>query len=103
MSERSDRRGKRAKGARRQYAPEFRQEAVLLAARIGVAAAAGQLGVPASLLYGWQGKARAARQDAQVEQAQASEIARLKRQLADQAEELAILKKAAAYFARTSK
>ena len=32
--------------------------------------------------------------------AQAHEIARLKRQLAEQAEELAIVKKAAAYFAK---
>ncbi len=74
-----------------------------LAARVGVADAAAQLGVAPGLLYVWQGKAKQAGQGAKVEQAQAAEIARLKRQLADQAEELAILKKAAAYFARTSK
>ena len=55
------------------------------------------------VLYTWQGKAKQANQGAKVEQAQAAEIARLKRQLAKQTEELAILKKAAAYFARTSK
>ena len=103
MIEKTSRGSKQSKVARRQYAPEFRQEAVVLAARVGVVAAAGQLGISPALLYGWQGKARSLRQDAQVEQAQSAEIARLKRQLADQAEELAILKKAAAYFARTSK
>lgn len=66
-------------------------------------AASGQLGAPVSLPYSWQGKARTARKDAQVEREQAAEIARLKRLLADQAEDNAILKKAAAYFARTSK
>lgn len=89
-------------GSRSRYTPEFRQEALLLAARIGVADAAEQLGVASGLVYSWQGKARQANQGAKAEQAQTAEIARLKRQLADQAEELAILKKAAAYFARTS-
>lgn len=37
------------------------------------------------------------------ENEQATEIARLKRQLAEQAEELAILQKAAAYFAKRLK
>jgi transposase len=94
----------RAAGAtRRRHTEEFRREALLLAARTGVASAATELGIQPSLLYGWQGKARAAREGAQVEQAQSAEIARLKRQLAEQSEELAILKKAAAYFARASK
>lgn len=87
----------------RPVTPELRQEALLLAARVGVADAAAQLGVAPGLLYVWQGKAKQASQGAKVEQAQATEIARLKRQLADQPEELAILKMAAAYFARTSK
>jgi transposase len=38
-----------------------------------------------------------------LEREQATEIARLKRQLAEQAEELAIVKKAAAYFAKSLK
>lgn len=40
-------------------------------------------------------------QRSEVEEKLALENARLKRQLADQAEELAILKKAAAYFAKS--
>jgi len=46
---------------------------------------------------------RAAQDRSGVEQRQAFEIARLKRQLAEQAEELAIVKKAATYFAKSLK
>jgi transposase len=103
MSGKTVKKGKAAGAPRRRHAEEFQREALLLAARTGVASAAAELGIQPSLLYGWQNKARAARERAQVEQAQSAEIARLKRQLAEQSEDLAILKKAAAYFARTSK
>lgn len=103
MSGKTVKKGKATGAPRRRHTEEFRREALLLAARTGLASAATELGIQPSLLYGWQNKARAAREGAQVEQAQAAEIARLKRQLAEQTEELAILKKAAAYFARTSK
>jgi transposase len=43
------------------------------------------------------------RDQSDLEQSQAAEIARLKRQLAEQAEELAIVKKAATYFAKSLK
>ena len=62
--------------------------------------AAKQLGLHESQLYGWRLKAQAEHNQSDTEREQATEIARLKRQLADQVEELAILKKAAAYFAR---
>jgi len=39
----------------------------------------------------------------QIDEEQARELVRLKRQLAEQAEELALLKKAAAYFAKSLK
>ncbi|MFZ5697651.1 MAG: transposase [Pseudomonadota bacterium] len=103
MSKKPQKKSPKSAGGRGRYTPEFRQEALLLAVRVGVADAAEQLGVAPGLLYTWQGKARQASQGAKVEQAQAAEIARLKRQLAEQTEELAIIKKAAAYFARTSK
>jgi len=54
-------------------------------------------------LYSWRGKARLDRQRSEVEQQLLLENARLKRQLAEQAEELAIVKKAAAYFAKHQK
>ncbi|GLY63381.1 transposase [Pectobacterium brasiliense] len=65
-----------SKTARKQYTPEFRDEALKLAEHIGVAAAAREL---------------------------AAENARLKRQLTERDEELAILQKAATYFAKRLK
>jgi len=56
-----------------------------------------------SQLYSWRSKARANRDQSDLEQSLAAENARLKRQLAEQAEELAIVKKAATYFAKSLK
>jgi transposase len=56
-----------------------------------------------SQLYGWRTKAKAKDQQNDAEQLLATENTRLKRQLAEHAEELAILKKAVAYFARNVK
>ncbi|GLY59962.1 transposase [Pectobacterium carotovorum subsp. carotovorum] len=64
-----------SKTARKQYTPEFRDEALKLAEHIGVAAA----------------------------RELAAENARLKRQLTERDEELAILQKAATYFAKRLK
>jgi transposase len=91
------------KATRRQHAPGFRAEALALAEKVGVPKAAKELGLHESQLYGWRTKARAAQDRSEVEQQQAVEIARLKRQLAEQAEELAIVKKAATYFAKSLK
>ena len=84
-----------SKKPRKQYTPEFRNEALKLAERIGVAAAARELSLYESQLYAWRSKINNARMSV--------EIARLKRQLAEQAEELAILQKAATYFAKRLK
>jgi transposase len=97
------RKSKSGKATRKQYSPEFKAEALGLAERVGVGEAARELGLHESQLYGWRGKARALRSQSDTERLQATEIARLKRQVADQAEELAILKKAAAYFAKSLK
>ena len=91
------------KTARKQYPPEFKEEALALAERIGVPRAAKELGIHESQLYGWRSKARARRDQSEREQSLAAENARLKRQLAEQAEELAIVKKAATYFAKSLK
>ncbi len=53
-----------------------------------------------SQLYCWRSKAELVKTRGQIDQEQAKENARLKRQLAEKNEELAILKKAAAYFAQ---
>ena len=90
------------KATRRQHPPEFRREALALA-EIGISKAAKELGLHASQLYGWRSQARAKRDQSDLEQSLAAENARLKRQLAEQAEELAIVKKAATYFAKSLK
>ena len=65
--------------------------------------AAVDLGLHDSQLYDWRQKAKLRRSQSEVEQSQATEIARLKRQVAEQAEELAIVEKAATYFAKNQK
>ena len=91
------------KATRRQHSPEFREEALALAERIGIPKAAKELGLHDSQLYSWRSKARAKQDQSDLEQSLAAENARLKRKLAEQAEELAIVKKAATYFARSLK
>ncbi|WP_233972433.1 IS3 family transposase [Pectobacterium versatile] len=78
------------KKPRKQHTPEFRNEALKLAERIGVAAAARELSLYESQLYAWRSKSNNARGSSEREQEMSVEIARLKRQLAEQAEELAI-------------
>ncbi|ULH09971.1 IS3 family transposase [Serratia marcescens] len=78
---------------RKQHTPEFRQEALKLAERIGVAAAARQLSLYESQLYAWRSKLQQQMTATERESELAAENARLKRQLAEQAEELAILPK----------
>lgn len=91
------------KQIRKQHSQEYKLEALKLAERIGVAQAARELNLHDSQLYDWRQKARRQRSQSEVEQAQATEIVRLKRQVAEQSEELAILKKAATYFAKNLK
>lgn len=91
------------KSKRKRYTDEYKREALSLAERIGVAKAATQLGVAESQLYNWRAKARGQLSQGDREQQLATENARLKRQLAEQEEELAIVKKAAQYFAKESR
>ncbi|CAX54958.1 Transposase, probable orf B [Erwinia pyrifoliae Ep1/96] len=92
-----------SKKPRKQHTPEFRNEALELAERIGVAPAARELRLYESQLYAWRSKLKNAHSSSEREQEMSVEIARLKRQLAEQAEELAILQKAATYFAKRLK
>ncbi|OHF43173.1 transposase [Salmonella enterica subsp. diarizonae serovar 59:[k]:z35] len=91
------------KKPRKQHTPEFRDEALKLAERIGVAAAARELSLYESQLYAWRSKLKNAHFSSEREREMAVEIARLKRQLAEQAEELTIIQKAATYFAKRLK
>lgn len=81
------------KAVRRQHSQDFRKEALALAAKIGISNAARELGLHSSQLYSWRSKARVQRDQSDLEQSLATENARLKRQLAEQAEELAIVKR----------
>lgn len=92
-----------SKKPRKQHTPEFRNEALKLAERIGVATAARELSLYESQLYAWRSKQHQQMTSSERESELAAENARLKRQLAEQAEELAILQKAAAYFAKRLK
>jgi transposase len=92
-----------SKKPRKQHTLEFRQEALKLAERIGVAAAARELNLYESQLYAWRSKQQQQLTSTERESELAAENARLKRQLAEQAEELAILQKAATYFAKRLK
>jgi transposase-like protein len=46
------------KKVRKQYTEEYKREGLARADRVGIAAAAGQLGVHESQLYGWRAKVR---------------------------------------------
>lgn len=92
------------KQSRRRYTSEFKEQVVkrVLSGQ-GVAAVARELGVGDSLIHNWLARHRQQAGAGAVQTEQAAEIARLKRLLAQREEEVAILKKAAAYFARESR
>lgn len=94
---------KKPNQSRTRYTTAYKDEAIGLAARIGVAEAAHQLGLHESQLYQWRAKKQASDGISDRERELVAEVARLKRQLADQSEELTIIKKAAAYFAKGQK
>jgi transposase len=92
-----------SKKPRKKHTPEFRNEALKLAERIGVAAAARELSLYECQLYAWRSKQQQQLTSSERESELATENARLKRLLAERDEELAILQKAATYFAKRLK
>ncbi|EMK1706008.1 IS3 family transposase, partial [Salmonella enterica] len=64
------------KKPRKQHTPEFRQEALKLAERIGVAAAARELNLYESQLYNWRSKQQNQLSSSEREQEMSAEIAR---------------------------
>lgn len=82
------------------HSDEFKTEALKLASQVGVASAARQLNLHESQLYQWRKQAEHQQTVSQRESVLATENARLKRELAQAREELAIAKKAATYFAK---
>ena len=91
---------KTATQPRRRHAPEFKVEALALADQIGTVDAAGQLKLEPSQLYAWRSAARKTANHGALDRELTTENARLKRELAESKMEVAILKKARAYFAK---
>lgn len=85
------------------HSAEFKAEALKLAEKLGVATAAQHLSLHESQIYGWRKAAKKDTSTSPREKDLAAEVAKLKRQLAEQAEELDIVKKAATYFAKNLK
>ncbi|MEX0449766.1 IS3 family transposase [Spiribacter sp. 221] len=81
------------KRKRVRYSAEYRAEALALAERIGVAAAASELGLHATQIYQWRAKAAHEKSVTDRERQLREENARLKRQLADKTETVTILGK----------
>lgn len=79
---------------------EFKAEALKLAEAIGVSAAAHELSINTNQIYAWRRKQAEQSSRSQREDQLATEVARLKRELARSQEENEILKKATAYFAK---
>jgi transposase len=88
---------------RKYYSPEYKAEALKLALKIGAQKAAEELGLYDSQIYNWRKAEKVKESTTDRESALATENVKLKRQLAIQAEELEILKKAATYFAKNQK
>jgi len=81
------------KRKRVRYSAEYRAEALALAERIGVAAAASELGLYATQIYQWRAKAAHEQSVSDRERQLREENARLKRQLPEKSEDFEILGK----------
>ncbi len=80
------------KPQRNKYSPQFKEQALEHAKQDGVPKAAKDLGLAPAMLYSWQAKARQTGIPFEEQKLQQAEIARLKRENARLAEEVAFLK-----------
>lgn len=78
---------------RKQYTSQFKEQALAMAERAGVAKTAADLGLDTGLLYTWRGKRRQTGQSFEEQKLQQAEIARLRRENAQLEQELAFVKK----------
>lgn len=88
---------------RKSYTPQFKEQALELAEKLGVPKAAQDLNIAEPMLYSWRAKRKQTGQTFEVQKLQQAEMAHLKRENARLEEENAFLKKAAAYFAKQPK
>ena len=92
-----------ARSAYKRYTSQFKEQALERADRDGVPKVAQDLGLAEGTLYAWRAKRRQTGQPFEDQKLQQAELARLKRDNARLEEEVAFLKKAAAYFAKLPK
>src|SRR3954467_14722012 len=88
---------------RNQYTAQFKEQALERAEKDGVAKAAKDLGLAPAMLYSWRSQRCKTGQPFEEQKLQQAELARLKRENARLEDEVAFLKKAAAYFAKQPK
>lgn len=85
------------------YTPQFKDQAIERAEKVGVPHAAKDLDISESLLYSWRAKQKQGGTPLEHQKLQQAEMARLKREVNRLEEENAFLKKVATYFTKESK
>ena len=85
------------------YSPQFKDQAVERAEKVGVVQAAKDLGLTESILYAWRAKRKLGGTPLEHQKIQQAELAKLKRENERLQEENAFLKKVATYFTKESK
>ena len=87
----------------KRYTAQFKEQALERADRDGIPKVAQDLGIAEATMYTWKAKRRQTGQPFEDQKLQQAEKARLKRENTRLEEEVAFLKKAAAYFAKLPK
>jgi transposase len=85
------------------YSPQFKDQAIERAEKVGVVQAAKDLGLAESILYSWRAKRKQGGTSLEHQKLQQAEMAKLKRENERLQEENAFLKKVATYFTKESK
>jgi transposase len=88
---------------KRRFSTLFKQQAVERADKDGVAQVAKDLGITPGLIYNWRNSLANQSSEQEEIKLMRAENARLKRELSIAQDDLAFLKKAAAYFANPQK
>lgn len=88
---------------RQKYSPQFKDQALERAEKVGVPQAAKDLGIAECMLYSWRAKRKQGGNALENQKLQQAELAKLKRDNARLQEENAFLKKVATYFTKESK
>ena len=85
---------------RRKYTPEFKQDAIELAVKIGVSNAAEKLDIPLNNLQRWKSQKNLPIEKSQDVLKLQMEVKKLKKELAEEKAITELLKKATAFFSK---